>query len=204
MSVTVPPLLGGGVVDGELTSYYACPKCGDTLRFMALFENSEMSQLAWGGLEASVSALSVQRVGRFIVGTVAGKAHGKRVSSYGYASYGGCSMMPFYGTDRELVRQIWARFQFHWGEIDWSKVDPMPRLGSLDCTRLEGVERVGDQMDPRAPSLLVLDSAFLRDPVEKMAGSWNYGKESYESWDRKQNHARDEFLDVVQHPRPSI
>jgi hypothetical protein len=196
IAVPVDVRFGGGVIDGKLLSYYECPKCRECLRFIAVFESAQAARQALESMEDLSKKMEIVRSGRAVVGTATYMSmYGPRThggSGYGYYSYsGGCVLLPYYGMDRDLAREIWDKLHRHSKE----GAPPLP-AARLDVTRLEVVVRAEDRLNPTNPPLLMYESRLLQSPEEVIVGRWNTG-EPYERWKKRMEEGPCLFLQKV-------
>ena len=140
--------------------------------------------------------MKAEAVGQFIVGTTGRGGHSKRSTSY-YSMGSACNRVQFMETQRELAREVWARFQQQYGDIDRTKMEPMPRLsGRLDVTQLDGIDLVEDGIESGNKPILVIDSTYLNSPGDLIIGRWDT-KEDFDVWHEKKKQASQIFLQRI-------
>ena len=102
-------------------------------------------------------------------------------------------MLPYYGSERELAGEIWAKLRQH--GVEQGSI-PLPPV-RIDLTRLDGVQRAGDVVNDENPPLLLYDHGLLSSPGEAITGRWNMREEDYEGNRKRMDGAPEAFLQIV-------
>lgn len=207
ITIPVDVRLGGGVIDGQLLSLYRCPKCHEDLRFIAVFESPQVAQQALENIGDLSRKMELARSGRAVVGTATymsmygPRTHGGASGGYGYySSYGrGCALLPYYGTQRELAREIWEKLH----KDSQDGVPPLPPV-RLDLARLQGIAWAEDQLNPENLPLLLYEGQLLHSPADVIVGSWDTRRERHEDWRRRLENGPHLFLQKASLQTPTV
>lgn len=194
--VAVPSDEYGGVINGAMLSLVKCPKCQSILRFVSTFD-SEVAKHACDLLAKQFGSLIWEVDGTAVVGTATYVSqrgvtpHGRRYR-YGYGfDPDACSYLPYYGTERQLAREVWNALHKAAG----LELAPAP-TGQIDMSALGATVYASDQMG-RLPKLLMYQSRLLDWPIDFVYGDQYMRQRDVEKRRRMALEAPFEFWNMI-------
>ena len=168
--VRLPAQLGRGLIDGVLTSYYACPGCEATLRFKALFEDS--TDLVMMGMQDLFNEMQVIDIDNLAVSAAGHKMHDVAESPFSYQD----RFQPAGNLDLlQPVSLNWnSRRDFYSVPYPF-KPEELHGAGRIKVASVsqDNTYLVNDQVDDDNPALWVIHRNYSTSPPAEMVGLWN-------------------------------